>query len=63
MASSELSIMLTAKGNLETELKSARDRVKDLSKQIKETSAAGGTVGDELSDEFRKATIAAKKLG
>jgi hypothetical protein len=37
--------------------------VKDLSKQIKETSAAGGTVGDELSGEFRKATIAAKKLG
>lgn len=63
MANSELSVMLTAKGNLENELKSARDRVKDLSKEIRTIQASGGTVGDELAADFRKASIAAEKLG
>lgn len=62
MASSELSVMLTAKGNLETELRSARDRVKDLSAEIRKIQSSGGTVGDDLADEFRQATIAADKL-
>jgi hypothetical protein len=55
--------MLTAKGNLETELRSARDRVKDLSKEIRTIQASGGTVGDELAGEFRQASLAADKLG
>ena len=63
MASSELSILLTARGNLQSELQGARDRVKDLSKQIKEINAAGGTVGEELAGEFRDATRAVTKLG
>lgn len=62
MASSELSVMLTAKGNLETELRGARDRVKDLSAEIRKIQSTGGNVGDELADEFRQATIAADKL-
>ena len=62
MASSELSVMLTAKGNLETELRGARDRVKDLSTEIRKIQASGGTVGEDLADEFRQATIAADKL-
>lgn len=62
MSSSELSVLLTARGNLQTELAGARDKVKDLSKQIKEINAAGGSVGDDLADEFRTATQAADKL-
>lgn len=63
MATNELQIMLTAKGNLENELRTARDRVKDLSKEIRNATASGGTVGDELTDEFRKAQKAAADLG
>lgn len=63
MATNELQIMLTAKGNLENELRTARDRVKDLSKEIRSATSAGGTVGDELTDEFRKAQKAAADLG
>lgn len=63
MATNELSVMLTAKGNLENELKSARDRVKDLSKEIRTIQSTGGTVGDELAADFRQASIAAQKLG
>lgn len=62
MASSELSVLLTAKGNLSSELQDARQRVKDLSKEIKGIQASGGTVGDDLADEFRQATQAADKL-
>ena len=62
MASSELSILLTARGNLQSELQGARDRVKDLSAEIKRINAAGGTVGDDLANEFRTATQAADKL-
>jgi hypothetical protein len=62
MAANELSIMLTAKGNLESGLKSARDRVKELNGEIKKTQTSGGTVGDELAAEYRKASIAAVKL-
>lgn len=63
MASNELSVMLTAKGNLETELRGARDRVKDLSSEIRKITASGGTVGDELASEFRQAQKAAADLG
>lgn len=63
MASSELSVMLTAKGNLEGELRTARDRVKDLGKQIRDIQASGGTVGDDLAAEFMQATRAVKTLG
>lgn len=63
MASNELSVMLTAKGNLETELRGARDRVKDLSSEIRKVTAAGGTVGDDLANEFRQAQKAAADLG
>lgn len=63
MASSELSVMLTAKGNLETELRGARDRVKDLSAEIRKIQSSGGTVGEDLAGEFRQATQAADKLG
>lgn len=63
MASNELSVMLTAKGNLETELRGARDRVKDLSSEIRKITAAGGTVGDDLANEFRQAQKAAADLG
>ena len=63
MATSELSVMLTAKGNLENELKSARDRVKDLSKEIRTIQSTGGTVGDDLAREFQQATRAAERLG
>lgn len=62
MASSQLSMMLTAKGNLETELRGARDRVKDLSKEIRSIQASGGTVGEDLADEFRQASRAAEQL-
>lgn len=62
MSSSELSVLLTARGNLQSELAGARDKVKDLSKQIREVNAAGGSVGDDLADEFRTATQAAGKL-
>ena len=63
MSNSQLSVMLTAKGNLESELRSARDRVKDLSKEIGRIQASGGTVGDDLAGEFRQASLAAQKLG
>lgn len=62
MANSELSVMLTAKGNLEGELKSARGRVKELDAQIKQLNASGQGVGDDLADEYRKATRAAASL-
>lgn len=62
MSSSELSVLLTARGNLQSELAGARDKVKDLSKQIRDVNAAGGSVGDDLADEFRTATQAAGKL-
>jgi len=63
MATSELSVMLTAKGNLESELKNARDRVKELSKEIRTTQTNGGQVGDKLAREFQQATRAAERLG
>lgn len=62
MSSNELSVLLTARGNLQTELSGARDKVKELSKQIKEINASGGSVGDDLAEEFRTATQAADKL-
>lgn len=62
MATSELSVLLTAKGNLEGELKTSRDRVKELSKEIRNIQASGGTVGEDLAAEFRQATQAADKL-
>lgn len=62
MANTELSVMLTAKGNLEGELKSARGRVKELDAQIKQLNASGQGIGDDLADEYRTATRAAAKL-
>lgn len=62
MANAELSVMLTAKGNLEGELKSARGRVKELDAQIKQLNSSGQGIGDDLADEYRTATRAAAKL-
>ena len=62
MATSELSVMLTAKGNLEQELRTARDRVKDLDQQIKKANASGERVSDKIADEYRQATREAKRL-
>lgn len=62
MATNELSIMLTAKGNLEGELAKNRDRLRELSKEIRQIQSNGGTVGDDLASEFRTATQAASKL-
>ena len=62
MASTELSVMLTAKGNLENELRSARDRVRDLSNEIRKANANGEQISESLADEYRQATREAKKL-
>lgn len=62
MASNELSVMLTAKGNLESELKKNRDRLKELNAEIRTIQSTGGTVGDDLAAEFRAASVAAQKL-
>ncbi len=59
----QLAVMLTAKGDLEAKLKSARERVKELDAQVKKAHQSGQGVGDDLATEYRQAALAAKKLG
>lgn len=62
MAANELSVMLTAKGNLEGELKNARTRVRELDSEIKKASASGQGIGENLAAEYRQASRAAAQL-